>query len=112
MCKESFGLVVREAIYNDVFVICSDCGGPSEAIVNNENGLVFPQGDETRFHECLRFLIKNKDFIKNYRTKNFGDVRTFKDQALELLKDFEQVPARTEPLSSENLRSGSVAPSA
>ena len=95
MCKESFGLVVREAIYNDVFVICSDCGGPSEAIVNKENGLVFPQNDESSFKECLRFVIKNRNFIKSYRTTNFGDVRTFKDQALELLKDFDAVPARS-----------------
>ena len=75
MLKESFGLMVREAIYNDVFVVCSDCGGPSEAIVNNENGLIFPMGDKDKFMECLRFLIKNKDFIKNYRTKNFQPVR-------------------------------------
>jgi len=109
MCKESFGLVVREAIYNDVFVVCSDCGGPSEAIVNNENGLVFPQGDETKFHECLQFLIKNKDFIKSYRTKNFGDVRTFKEQALELLKDFDQVSPRSEAVSYEKHRNGSAA---
>ena len=92
--KESFGLMVREAIYNDVFVVCSDCGGPREAVVNNENGLIFPMDDSEKFKECLRFLIKNKDYIKNYKTKNFGDVRTFRDQALELLKDFESAPAR------------------
>lgn len=91
--KESFGLMVREAIYNDVFVVCSDCGGPREAVVNNENGLIFPMDDSDKFKECLQFLIKNKNRIKNYRTKNFGDVRTFKDQALELLKDFESAPA-------------------
>ena len=92
--KESFGLMVREAIYNDVFVVCSDCGGPREAVVNGENGLIFPMDDGDKFKECLQFLIKNKDFIKNYKTKNFGDVRTFRDQALELLKDFESEPAR------------------
>ena len=107
--KESFGLVVREAIYNDVFVVCSDCGGPSEAIVNSENGLIFPMGDKDRFRECLRFLLKNKDFIKSYRTKNFGDVRTFKEQAMELLKDFDQVPSHSDLVSSINLRSGSAA---
>ena len=92
--KESFGLMVREAIYNDVFVVCSDCGGPREAVVNNENGLIFPMDDSEKFKECLQYLIKNKDYIKNYKTKNFGDVRTFKDQALELLKDFASAPAR------------------
>ena len=95
--KESFGLMVREAIYNDVFVVCSDCGGPREAVVNNENGLIFPMDDSEKFKECLRFLIKNKDYIKNYKTKNFGDVRTFRDQALELLKDFESAPAPRAP---------------
>lgn len=100
MWKESFGLMVREAIYNDVFVVCSDCGGPSEAIANNENGLIFPMGDKDKFRECLEFLIKNKDFIKNYRTKNFGDVRTFKEQALELLKDFDKVQSRGQQVQS------------
>ena len=69
-------------------------------------------GDKDKFMECLRFLIKNKDFIKNYRTKNFGDVRTFKDQALELLQDFDQVLSRAEHVSSEKLQSGSSAASA
>ena len=100
MWKESFGLMVREAIYNDVFVVCSDCGGPSEAIVNNENGLIFPMGDKDKFRECLEFLIKNKDFIKNYRTTNFGDVRTFKEQSLELLKDFDKVQSREQQVQS------------
>ena len=93
MWKESFGLMVREAIYNDVFVVCSDCGGPSEAVVNNENGLIFPMGDKEKFTECLRLLIQRKEFIKNYKTSNFGDVRTFKEQALELLKDFSAKPS-------------------
>lgn len=94
MWKESFGLMVREAIYNDVFVVCSDCGGPSEAVVNGENGLIFPLGDEEKLKECLNLLIERKKLIKNYKTKNFGDVRTFREQALELLKDFEAAPTR------------------
>ena len=92
--KESFGLMVREAIYNDVFVVCSDCGGPSEAVVNGENGLIFPMGDKEKLKECLNLLIERKKLIKGYKTKNFGDVRTFREQALELLRDFEAAPAR------------------
>lgn len=83
-CNESFGLLVREAIANNVFVVCSDCGGPSEAIVHGENGLVFPKDDETAFSQCLDYIFNNYQKIKNYRTTNFGDVRSFKAQADEL----------------------------
>ena len=57
-------------------------------------------GDREKFTECLRLLIKRKEFIKSYKTTNFGDVRTFKEQALELLKDFEAVPEKGGNLSS------------
>lgn len=88
MRKECFGLTVREAIKSGVFVVCSDCGGPAEAIADNENGLVFPMGDKAGFTECLRTLIKRKDFIKGYTTRNSGDIRTFREQVAEILGDF------------------------
>lgn len=91
MRKECFGLIVREAIKSSVFVVCSSCGGPAEAVVNNENGLLLPVGDMGRLRECLLWLIKRKDFIRGYRPQNFGDIRTFKEQADELLRDFDSV---------------------
>lgn len=89
--KESFGLMVREAIANDVFVICSECGGPAEAVLHGRNGLVFPMGNREKFKECLDYVLSHQNKIQEYKTTDFGDVRTFEQQARELIADFERV---------------------
>jgi glycosyltransferase involved in cell wall biosynthesis len=86
---ESFGLTVREAIARNVFVITSDCGGPSECIEHGVNGLVFPKGDIKAFQDCLKFIFENEEMIRAYKTKQYGDIRTYKEQALELISIFE-----------------------
>jgi len=90
-CKESFGLVVREAIANNVFVICSECGGPMEAIVHGKNGLVFPMDDIEKFKECIDYVFEHEEEILNYKTTEFGDVRTFDVQAKELIEDYKAI---------------------
>jgi glycosyltransferase involved in cell wall biosynthesis len=42
MCKETFGLGVREAMIRDIWVIVSDAGGLAEDVVDGENGRVLP----------------------------------------------------------------------
>ncbi len=42
LCKETFGLAVREALLRDVWVIASDAGGLAEDIVQGENGRILP----------------------------------------------------------------------
>src|SRR5690606_23364341 len=44
--KESFGLVVREALVRNVWVISTDSGGAVEDIRPGENGLVIPMNDD------------------------------------------------------------------
>lgn len=90
-CKESFGLIVREAIANNVFVICSECGGPMEAIVHGKNGLVFPMDDIEKFKECIDYVFEHEKEILNYKTTEFGDVRTFDVQAKELIEDYKAI---------------------
>lgn len=89
--NESFGLMVREAIACNCFVICSECGGPSSAIKNGENGLVFPKGNKQKFAECLDWVFEHKSYIKQYVTKNFGDICTYSEQAKKLKIDFENI---------------------
>ena len=86
--KELFGLTVSEAVSSGVFVVCSSCGGPAEAVRENENGLIFPTGDRKGFMECLRLLIKRKESVRSYKARNSGDFRTFRKQAHELLSEF------------------------
>ena len=82
--NESFGLTVREAIARGVFVLSSDCGGPGEAIVHGENGLLFPKGDAESFRMQLRRILDDQVRFKNYRTANAGDVRGIMSQSAEL----------------------------
>ena len=89
--KESFGLVVREAIANDVFVISSRCGGPSEAVVDGENGFLFDLGDIDMFEKCIDKVLANISYYINYKTTNFGDVRSFAAQAQDLLQDYDSI---------------------
>ena len=96
LLEESFGLMVREAVANDAFVICSECGGPLEAIVHGKNGLVFPMGDKQKFKECIDYVFAHQQDILNYRTTEFGDVRTFEIQAKELLEDYKKIVKRVE----------------
>lgn len=89
--NESFGLMVREAIDSNCFIVCSECGGPKDAIKNYDNGIVFPKNDEAEFKKCLDWCFDNYDFIKNYKTTNFGDIRTFNEQAIELKNHFDSI---------------------
>ena len=81
---ESFGLPVREAMARDIFVLSSDCGGPREALVDGENGLLFPKGDAESFRMQLRRILDDQARFKNYRTANDGDVRGIMSQSAEL----------------------------
>lgn len=91
LAYESFGLTVREAIASDVFVISSRCGGPEEAIVDGENGLLFNMGDKAGFKRALLEVLNNSNKYINYRTSNYGDIRSFDEQAEELLHDYENI---------------------
>lgn len=94
--KESFGLMVREAIASNVFVICSDCGGPIEAVSHGENGLIFQRGNKEEFKKCLQYVFDNFDHIKTYKTKNFGDIISFEEQAEALHAEYEKILASDE----------------
>ena len=91
LTAESFGLPIREALARDVFVLSSDCGGPREAIIHGENGLLFPLGDLESFREHLRDILQNQNRFKNYRTANYGDMRGIEDQAKELAAAYEEI---------------------
>lgn len=88
---ESFGLIVREAIVRDIFVITADCGGPSEAIVHGENGFVFPKGDIKAFTALLHHILDQQEEFIAYRTLTRGDVIDAGTQALELAAAYQRI---------------------
>lgn len=83
--SEGFPNVIGEAMSAGLPVVSFDCvAGPSEMIVNNENGFLVPLFDYKQFEEKLSLLMKNaglreqmgdksKDYIRKFDVKNIGD---------------------------------------
>lgn len=88
---ESFGLTVREAISSDCFVIVSDCGGPAEAVVNGENGTIVPRGNLEALKNAIEEILQNSSKYINYKTQNYGDIRSYKKQAEELIEMYMRI---------------------
>lgn len=78
--KESFGLVVLEAILLGKWVISTRCGGPEELIVNGENGVLVSGYadlvDAMKAYTQNRFVpnrIQNIDYL-NLKEKFFAEI--------------------------------------
>jgi glycosyltransferase involved in cell wall biosynthesis len=67
-CKESFGLVVREALARNVWVISTDAGGAVEDIVAGKNGAVIPLSDDGT--ELKKAVLES---ISLFKKKDAGD---------------------------------------
>jgi glycosyltransferase involved in cell wall biosynthesis len=83
--KESFGLTVREALARDVWVIATDAGGAAEDIVEGENGVVVPIGDdEGPLREAIASLLHHPERLSGYENPYKGRLVTVDDQAARL----------------------------
>jgi len=65
--NETFGLVLIEAMENQVCVISTNKGGPLEIIDNNQNGLLFDRTSED-LKEKIQLLYENRS-LKEYLAK-------------------------------------------
>lgn len=84
-CHESFGLSVREASARGVWVITSDSGGASEAIIDGVNGNVMPLGNEKeRLKELVTQCIDNHPRSPEYTIFNNAEAQA--DETFDLLR--------------------------
>ena len=98
-CKESFGLAVREALVRDVWVISTDAGGVSEAIVDQKNGnLIAFDDDGTALSACIAQLLNDPRRLDDYENPFKSAIRSFSDQADELRGYLSSVLQQTQPL--------------
>lgn len=69
--SEGFPNVIGEAMSAGLPVVSFDCvAGPSDMIVEGENGFLIPLNDKKRFAEKLQFLIDNPDQIESMGKKS------------------------------------------
>jgi len=64
--KESFGMVVVEALANGLPIICSDTCGARDAVINGENGYLFQNLSYDDFSSKMEYLVLNKSIIREY----------------------------------------------
>jgi glycosyltransferase involved in cell wall biosynthesis len=82
--KESFGLVVREALARDVWVIATGAGGVAEDIVDGVNGRLLPLTEDIKpLTTAIDDRLSTQDW-REYRNQFSSDVRSFDEQASEL----------------------------
>ncbi|MCX6076323.1 MAG: glycosyltransferase family 4 protein [Campylobacterales bacterium] len=57
--RETFGLVLIEAMACGITVVCSDSGGPLEIVDDNETGLIFKTKDSADLYKKIKLLEEN-----------------------------------------------------
>ena len=72
---EPFGIVLLEAGVMKKAVVASDTGGIPEIIINNENGLLFKNGNVDELAEKILLLAKSKSLRENLGNNLFKRVQ-------------------------------------
>ena len=93
--KESFGLVVREAIVRNVWVIATDAGGVPEDIIENINGNIIDfNSTELDLKNIIeQYIYKHEQEYFNLEsiTLEKNHISSFEDQAKELSSIIERI---------------------
>jgi glycosyltransferase involved in cell wall biosynthesis len=58
--SEGFSLTTIEAMAMEKPVVVTDCGGPSEMVINGENGLIVPVEDPEKMSEAIMEILADK----------------------------------------------------
>jgi glycosyltransferase involved in cell wall biosynthesis len=64
ICPETFGIVVIEAMSMGHPVIASRIGGVSDVIIDEENGLLVPPGDDAALKQAIQRLLDDPELHK------------------------------------------------
>ncbi len=91
--KEAFGLVILEAMQNNLPIIASKIGGIPEIIQSKNNGILTPIKDPQSLAQAIELLITNKNLREkmiNYNQKYWQNFSANK-MAIETTKVYNQV---------------------
>ena len=84
--RESYSLVVREALAAKIPVIASNVGGIPEVVKDGENGYLF-EPDDVYYLANLLHKFSNSSFASEV-SSNIGFVKSISDEACELLSQY------------------------
>ena len=86
--RETFGLVLIEAMQCEITVLGSDSGGPLEIIDNNNNGLLFKTKDSSDLAKKIEILYNDKVFRKSlaHKGKQKADKKFYSEIQFKKLK--------------------------
>jgi glycosyltransferase involved in cell wall biosynthesis len=85
LCKESFGLTVREALIRDVWVVTTAAGGVVEDIEDGVNGTILPiELTPELLRGELERLIEDAKKVKSFVNPHKDQIKTVNGQADEL----------------------------
>lgn len=83
--KETFGLVIIEAMINRVCMIATNNGGPLEIIDDNINGLLFDRSSEDLASK-IKFLYENKDKKESLSQAGYEKAKTVFNHDIQIEK--------------------------
>jgi glycosyltransferase involved in cell wall biosynthesis len=107
LMRESFSLVVREALARGVPVVTSDCGGPEEVVRDGDNGLVIPTGIPSSLATALARLAQDRALLARLAGAARPRLATPDDQAAAAETLYEDVIRETR---ARREASGAVTP--
>lgn len=64
---ETYGLVIREYIYNNVIPITSDAFGANEIITNNQNGIILKENNSSQLIKTIENILNNHNTFSEIR---------------------------------------------
>jgi glycosyltransferase involved in cell wall biosynthesis len=80
---EGFGLVLLEAMQSGLPCVTFDCPfGPSDVVVDGQNGFVVSNGNVSDFAEKLCYLIEHEDLRKQFSKAAVERVKCFDADAV------------------------------
>jgi glycosyltransferase involved in cell wall biosynthesis len=89
--RESFGLVIREAIVNSVWVVAPEAGGLAEDIRQGIDGHIFSKGSKEELAAVLKEIDSNPSFYQGRRSIDTSHIRSVEDQVEELVSFYNTV---------------------
>jgi glycosyltransferase involved in cell wall biosynthesis len=74
---EGLGIVVQEAMYAGLPIVCTDNGGQVDLVKNGRNGIVIKPGDVAMLAQAIRGFYEDRDFAKIVGWNNKEDIGAY-----------------------------------